>query len=178
MDAPLAKTPATAAGGRTWRRPAFGTGSVIFALALAYLGNQVGWWWATVLAGALIAVGVRRFAVLPAAAAGAAAWGVDLAVQARHGGVGRVAQVTASLAGFGNDAATTLVTATVIYGALLCLIGAWVASAVRSVAGNRPGRRAKTPPAAPVSPAPAGTAPSTVDEPALVTTASKEHSHG
>ena len=178
MDAAVVDSPASAARGRAWRRPVLRIGSCILAIALAYLGNQVGWWWVTILAGALIAMGVRRFALLPAAVAGAAAWGLDLAAQARHGGIGRVAQVTASLAGFGNNAGSQLITATVIYGALLCLTGAWIAGAVRSVAGSRPGRRGGTPHEAPVSPAPAGIAPSTVDDPQLVTTGSKEHSHG
>lgn len=110
------------------------------AVVLAYGANQLGWWWATPLAGVAIGLLVRRwYVVAPCLVAGAVAWGAGLFLGPDDADVTRIARVAAALAGLGPDSASIVLLVTVAYGALLCAVGGWLAVAARAVIPSRSG---------------------------------------
>lgn len=117
---------------RTWWRV---LGSLILGGLLAYLANQLGWWWVTSLVGVAAGVLVRRRSALALCAVlGAGAWGLNLLLLAGSGDVARIAQVTGGLAGLGAHAGWVVMALTVVLGGALCLVGCWVALAVVALA--------------------------------------------
>jgi hypothetical protein len=129
-DARASTATRTRLGGRAVR-----AAGLVAGIGLAVLADHLGWWWVTPALGVAIGVFARGWWVpLWCVVAGLLVWGGDLAVQELGGGIGRVARVTGALVGLGPDAGSTVVTATVVFGVVLCLAGGWLGAAVRSLA--------------------------------------------
>jgi hypothetical protein len=78
-------------------------------------------------------VGPARLAIPTGGVAGLLGWGLPLAAVHVRYGLGPSAGSLAAIMGFPHLAAVPLIL-TCVVGLLLCLAGAWLASAVRSVA--------------------------------------------
>ncbi|MFI6323042.1 hypothetical protein ACIBG8_36305 [Nonomuraea sp. NPDC050556] len=137
MDtATLTRRPAPAGAaprGGTARWLTLGT---IGAAVAVWLAGYVGLWQLTLAVGVAIGLVARGWAVpVVAVLAGAAGWGVPLALLATQADVAHLAGVVASLAGLGSG--PVVIAATVAVGALLTASGAWVGSATRSTIRSR-----------------------------------------
>ena len=113
----------------------------ISGLALTWLSGLLGWWWVTPLVGVLIGLLLRPawLALVTSLAAGALGWGLPLALLAFTAPVGRLAAAVDALldARIGLPATgwALIILLTVVVGAVLCLVGTWVA-----IAGRRSAR--------------------------------------
>lgn len=114
-------------------------GTLIVATAAVTLLALIGWWWLVPVTGVLIGLLSRsgRISVPVAFLAGLVGYTIALYVEASIAVVSRIARVAASLAGLGNDSGLLVVIATVVHGALLCMVGAWVASIVQQMRRDR-----------------------------------------
>jgi|GEM_PF-4187070 len=114
------------------RGAALGVGGVV----LDWGGNQLGWWWVTVLTGIGAALLLRGRAVAWfVVAVPLVSWGGDLFRRWTEMDTTRVSRVTIGLAGIGDDAAWLGYVLTVLYAIALCAAGAWATAAVRQVVG-------------------------------------------
>lgn len=114
------------------RGPAVGAGGVV----LDWGGNQLGWWWVTILTGIGAALLLRGRAVaLFVVAVPLISWGGDLFRRWTEMDTTRVSRVTIGLAGISDDAAWLGYVLTVLYAVALCAAGAWVTAAVKQVLG-------------------------------------------
>lgn len=112
------------------RAAAVGAGGVV----LDWGGNQLGWWWVTVLTGIGAALLLRGRALgLFIAAVPLISWGGDLFRRWTEMDTTRISRVTIGLAGISDDAAWLGYVLTVLYAMALCAAGAWVTVAVRQV---------------------------------------------
>lgn len=111
----------------------------IGAAVAVWLAGYAGFWQLTIVVGVVgVVIGLvarGRAVPLVAVLAGAAGWGVPLAVLATQADVAHLAGVVADLAGLGSGPA--VIAATVAVGALLTASGAWVGSATRSTIRSR-----------------------------------------
>jgi hypothetical protein len=103
--------------------------------AISLAGVLIGDWWLTFPAGLLIgaALGPGRLAIPTGALAGLVGWGLPLALEQDRYGLGPTATSLAAIMGFTGEAAVPVIL-TCLVGVLLGLSGAWLASAVRSLA--------------------------------------------
>lgn len=111
---------------------AVGAGGVV----LDWGGNQLGWWWVTILTGIGAALLLRGRAVaLFIVAVPLISWGGDLFRRWTEMDTTRVSRVTIGLAGISDNAAWLGYVLTVLYAVALCAAGAWVTAAVKQVIG-------------------------------------------
>ncbi|GAA1964540.1 hypothetical protein [Catenulispora subtropica] len=111
---------------------AVGAGGVV----LDWVGNQLGWWWVTILTGIAAALLLRGRAVAAfVLAVPLVSWGGDLFRRWTEMDTTRISRVTIGLAGISDDAAWLGYVLTLAYAVLLCAAGAWVTAAVRQVIG-------------------------------------------
>ncbi|MEV6823923.1 hypothetical protein [Amycolatopsis sp. NPDC051102] len=121
----------TATRGRTWVR--------VLAVAAAGVvldwgGNQLGWWWVTVLTGVAAALLLRgRALAVFTLAVPLLSWGGELFRLWTAMDTTRISRVTLGLAGVGDDVAWLGYVVTLLYAVLLCAAGVWVAAAARQV---------------------------------------------
>ncbi|MEV4050068.1 hypothetical protein AB0J55_02675 [Amycolatopsis sp. NPDC049688] len=121
----------TATRSRTWVR--------VLAVAAAGVvldwgGNQLGWWWVTVLTGVAAALLLRgRALAVFTLAVPLLSWGGELFRLWTTTDTTRISRVTIGLAGVSDDAAWLGYVLTLLYAVLLCAAGAWVAAAARQV---------------------------------------------
>lgn len=122
-------------GGPAARRATTRLVPVTIAAAVAvWLAGYAGLWQLTFVVGVAIGLLAHGRAVpVMAIVAGAAGWGVPLAVLATQADVGHLADVVASLAGLGDGSGAVVLIVTVAVGALLTVAGAWAGSATRSM---------------------------------------------
>ncbi|MEY9911333.1 HAMP domain-containing protein [Catenulispora sp. MAP12-49] len=114
------------------RGAAVGVGGVV----LDWGGNQLGWWWVTILTGIGAALLLHGRAVaLFSVAVPLVSWGGDLFRRWTEMDTTRVSRVTIGLAGISDNAAWLGYVLTVLYAIALCAAGAWVTAAVRQVVG-------------------------------------------
>ena len=107
---------------------------VAAGVLVCYGANRLGWWWATPLAGLAAGLWWRGRALAAfSVVVPSLAWGGDLFLQWTGDDLTRISKVTAGLAGLGNDAAWLGYVVTVAYAVLLCVAGAWLGAATRSV---------------------------------------------
>ncbi|MET8846898.1 hypothetical protein [Amycolatopsis sp. NPDC004625] len=130
----------TATRSRTWVRV---LAVVVAGIVLDWGGNQLGWWWVTVLTGVAAALLLRgRALAVFTLAVPLLSWGGELFRLWTSVDTTRVSRVTVGLAGVGDDAAWLGYVLTLSYAVLLCAAGAWVAAAARQVIrAAREGRR-------------------------------------
>lgn len=107
--------------------------TALLALVAALATVFVGWWTVPLVAGIWTLAVPRRGSALSAALAAAAAWSALLAIAARSGPIGGVADLMGQVLSVPPPAVITL---TVAYGALLAGSAALVAQAVRPPAEN------------------------------------------
>jgi len=95
----------------------------------------MGTWWLTFPAGLIIGVAIprARLAIPAGVLAGLLGWGLPLAIDEVRYGLGPAAGSLAAIMGFTGQAAVPLIL-TCLVGLLLGMTGAWLASAVRSLA--------------------------------------------
>lgn len=112
--------------------------ATVVGVALIWITNAMGWWWATAVVGlfigALLAPGARK--PLAAWLAGALGWLLPLVWQAHSAPIGRAASTISGMMGFGTSAGWIVWVLTGVFGALLCVCPAWFGSAVRSSFGD------------------------------------------
>lgn len=102
--------------------------------ALNFAGNQLGWWWVTVLTGIAAALLLSGLALAAfTLAVPLVSWGGDLFRHWTEMDTTRISRVTIGLAGIGDDAAWLGYVLTLLYAVLLCAVGAWAVAAVRQV---------------------------------------------
>ncbi|WP_103349450.1 hypothetical protein [Amycolatopsis sp. CA-128772] len=125
---------------RTWVRVlAVGAAGAV----LDWGGNQLGWWWVTVLTGVAAALLLRGRALAAfTVAVPLLSWGAELFRLWTATDTTRIARVTIGLAGVSDDAAWLGYVFTLLYAVLLCAAGAWVAAAARQLV--RAARRGPT----------------------------------
>ena len=129
--------------------PVIAIGAVL-ATAVDWAATSQGWWWAIPLASAVFGAAVGRWrVVLATTAAAVAAWGGILLLVASEGSVPRIAQVTGSLAGLGNNTGPLVIAFTVAYSALLGTAGGWFGVAARRLVRFPADRAAAAGPAGP-----------------------------
>jgi hypothetical protein len=106
----------------------------LIAVALSLNGLLLGMWWMPFIAGLLVGVTVRRarVAIPMGGLVGLIGWGVPLVAEQVRYGLGPTASSLAAIMGFTQPAIPVILTCLV--GLLLGLTGAWLASAVRSLA--------------------------------------------
>ncbi|GAA2037728.1 hypothetical protein GCM10009839_43840 [Catenulispora yoronensis] len=105
-------------------------------VVLDWIGNQLGWWWVTILTGIAAALLLRGRAVAAfTLAVPLVSWGGDLFRRWVEMDTTRISRVTIGLAGISDDAAWLGYVLTLLYAVLLCAAGAWVTAAVRQVVG-------------------------------------------
>jgi hypothetical protein len=111
--------------------------ALILGLLVSVGAVLLGAWWAPFTVG--IALGIveprARFAVPAGALIGLAAWGLPLAADHVHYGIGPSASTLATIMGFAHQAAIPLAL-TCVVGLLLGVTGAWLGSAGRSLVGS------------------------------------------
>jgi len=106
----------------------------VAGVALDWGGNQLGWWWITVLTGVAAALLLRGRALAAfTVAVPLVSWGGELFRLSTEMDTTRISRVTIGLAGVGDDAAWLGYVLTLVYAVLLCAAGAWVTAAVRQV---------------------------------------------
>lgn len=106
----------------------------VTGLVLTWLGVQSGWWWLTPIAGLLIGLLLRpaRLALLIALVVGALGWGLPLAILALTAPIGPIAAAVEAVVALPPSGGAIIIALTVVFGGVLCLVGAWVA-----IAGKR-----------------------------------------
>ena len=114
--------------------------AVAAGAAVAWVGNDFGLWWLTLVAA--LAIGLllgRALALLAGFSAGGLGWGLPLAWLALAPPGAPVERTAAALSGVLGVRGTWLpaVILTVAEGALLGLAGAWLGAAVRGLAGGQ-----------------------------------------
>ncbi len=103
------------------------SGLVVSGIALVWLCNAFGLWWATFILGVLVGLHLHgKDAFGAAALIGGLGWGLPLLLQALHAPVGQVAATVAILVGLGNTGGPLIVLVTILLGVLLCVVGAWL----------------------------------------------------
>jgi hypothetical protein len=112
--------------------------AVLLAILLSISAVLIGVWWAPFVFAAIVGITHRRarIAVPIGAVLGLAAWGVPLASAHVQYGLRPTAESLAAIMGFSQPSIPVVLTCVV--GLLLGLSGAWLGSAVRSVAGGQP----------------------------------------
>jgi hypothetical protein len=109
-------------------------GSVVIGMALVWLCNVFGLWWATLLVGILAGLPLRgKSAFAAAVLIGGLGWGLPILLQALHTPVGRVAATVAILVGLGSSDGPLIVLVTILLGIVLCVAGTWLGVAVRGL---------------------------------------------
>jgi hypothetical protein len=109
-------------------------GPVVIGVALVWLCNAFGLWWATLVLGCLVGLLVRgKDAFGAAILIGGLGWGLPLLVQALHAAVGQVAATVAILVGLGSSGGPLILLLTILLGVLLCMVGTWLGVALRSL---------------------------------------------
>jgi hypothetical protein len=109
-------------------------GSVVIGIALVWLCNAFGLWWATFILGLLVGLLLRGKNTFEAAALiGGLGWGLPLLLQALHAPVGQVAATVAILVGLGRSGGPLVILLTVLLGVLLCVVGTWLGVALRGL---------------------------------------------
>ena len=109
----------------------------VIGLALTWLSGLLGWWWVTPLVGVLIGLLLRPawLALVTSFAAGVLGWGLPLALLAFTAPVGRLAAAIDALfdrlIGLPATGGALIILLTVVVGAVLSLVGTWVAMAAR-----------------------------------------------
>ncbi len=102
-------------------------GPVVIGIALVWLCNAFGLWWATFILGLLVGLLLRGMNAFGAAALiGGLGWGLPLLLQALHAPVGQVAATVAILVGLGSSGGPLVILLTILLGVLLCVVGAWL----------------------------------------------------
>jgi len=112
---------------------------VLTAFLVGLAGVLLGAWWAPFVAGAFIAlmVGRARMAIPLGGLTGLASWLLPLvAIQVRYG-LNPTAESLAAIMGFSRDGAIPIALSLIV-GGLLGLVGAWLASAARTVVRPAP----------------------------------------
>ena len=112
--------------------------AVLLAILVSIAAVLLGVWWAPFAIAALIGTMQRkaRIAVPIGAVVGLAAWGVPLASAHLQFGLRPTAESLAAIMGFSQPAIPVVLTCVV--GLLLGLSGAWLGSALRSLAAGQP----------------------------------------
>jgi len=107
----------------------------LIGVAISLVGLEFGAWWLTFGAGIVIGVfiGRGRVAVPAGALAGLVSWAFGLAILQVYFGLGPAARSLAAIMGFTGQPVIPLVLSCLV-GTLLGLTGAWLASAIRSLA--------------------------------------------
>jgi hypothetical protein len=109
-------------------------GPVVIGVALVWLCNTFGLWWATLILGFLVGLLLRGMDVFGAAVLiGGLGWGLPLLLQALHAPVGQVAATVAILVGLGRSGGPLVILLTILLGVLLCVVGTWLGVALRSL---------------------------------------------
>ncbi|WP_029423233.1 hypothetical protein [Alicyclobacillus macrosporangiidus] len=114
--------------------------SAAAGVAVVWAANHWGWWYVGVAVGVVLGLVLRGTSrVLWAAGlAGFLGWLLPLGVRALNGQpVGRLAERVAGVLGIGTGAGAAIAALAVtgVFGALLCLCGAWLGAALRRVRG-------------------------------------------
>jgi hypothetical protein len=116
------------------RRFGFFIISIVIAMALAWLCNVFGLWWATTILGFLLGLLLRGKGAFGAAVlVGGLGWGLPLLLQALHAPVGQVAATVSVLVGLGASGGWLIVLLTVLLGVLLSVVGTWLGVALRGL---------------------------------------------
>ena len=112
--------------------------AVLLAILLSISAVMLGAWWAPFAIALVIGVMHRRarIAIPVGAVLGLAAWGVPLASAHLQYGLRPTAESLAAIMGFTEPLIPVVLTCVV--GVLLGLSGAWLGSAVRSLAAGQP----------------------------------------
>ena len=107
----------------------------LIGVAISLAGLEFGAWWLTFVAGVVIGVfiGQGRVAIPAGALAGLVSWGFGLVILQVYFGLGPAARSLAAIMGFTGQPAIPVIL-TCVVGLLLGLTGAWLASALRSLA--------------------------------------------
>jgi hypothetical protein len=115
--------------------PVWQTAILLAAVLLICLALVPGLWWFTILVGIVLGGVLRRgrVALLFALLAGGAGWGACLLIQARTLPLASTASLVAEVSGLGGTAGWVVLALPVLLGMLLCLCGAWLALAIRSL---------------------------------------------
>lgn len=109
-------------------------GPVVIGVALVWLCNAFGFWWATLVLGLLVGLLLRgKDAFGAAALIGGLGWNLPLLLQALHAPVGQVAATVAILIGLGSSGGLLVILLTVLLGVLLCVVGTWLGVALRGL---------------------------------------------
>ncbi len=109
-------------------------GPVVIGVALVWLCNAFGLWWATLILGCLLGLlPWRKDAFGAAALIGGLGWGLPLLLQILHAPVGQVAATVAILVGLGSSGGPLILLLTVLLGVLLCVVGTWLGAALRGL---------------------------------------------
>lgn len=107
----------------------------VTGLSLTWLGVQSGWWWLTPIAGLLIGIvpgrdksapTPARLALLIAFVVGALGWGLPLAILALAEPIGAIAAAVEAVVALPPSGGAIIILLTIIFGGVLCLVGAWV----------------------------------------------------
>ena len=108
---------------------------LVAGVAISLIGVLMGAWWLTFPAGLVIGAVVARarLAIPTGAVAGLLGWGLPLAAEQNRYGLGPAAGSLAAIMGFTGQAVVPVIL-TCLVGLLLGLTGAWLASALRSLA--------------------------------------------
>jgi hypothetical protein len=112
--------------------------AVLLAILLSISAVMLGVWWAPFAIAVIIGITHRRarIAVPIGAFLGLAAWGLPLASAHLQYGLRPTAESLAAIMGFSQPAIPVVLTCVV--GLLLGMSGAWLGSAVRSLAAGQP----------------------------------------
>jgi hypothetical protein len=106
----------------------------VVAAGICLAGVFFGAWWLTFPCGLAVGLVMPARAALPAGSlAGLLGWGLPLAWEQWHYGIGPAAHVLAAIMGFTQAGPVVPVVLTCLVGVLLGLTGAWLGAAARSV---------------------------------------------
>jgi hypothetical protein len=106
--------------------PALGAGGA--GVVVIWLGGLLGWWWLTPLVGLALglALSPTRRALLVALIAGGLGWGLPLALLALSAPVAPLAAAVEGVVGLPAAGGALVVLVTLLVGAGLSVVGAWV----------------------------------------------------
>jgi hypothetical protein len=109
--------------------------ALVGGAAISVGGVLIGTWWLTFFAGMLVGLTLSRarFAIPAGGLVGLLGWGLPLAGLHARVGLGPAAGSLAAIMGFSGQAAVPLVL-TCLVGLALGLTGAWLGSAIKSLA--------------------------------------------
>ncbi|MDQ0189765.1 hypothetical protein [Alicyclobacillus cycloheptanicus] len=116
---------------RTWA----GLAAVVVGVAVMWITNHVGAWWATAVVGGVIGLGWRGAGtkIVLSVLTGGLGWVLPLLWQARTVSVGEASSVLAGMMGFGVTDGWVVWLLTILFGVLLCAAAAWLGSAIRGL---------------------------------------------